>query len=188
MGAITTVEAALLDECRAALGNTVRTFDSLGGAWNLDALKRALQAAPGVYVAWLGGRSAANKPDGVIAPRFGVYVVAKGAVEPARRKGTPQVIGAYDIVERIAPRLAGLVVKGYCTVKLDAIDNLFQEATFALGGTVYGLQLSAPGLDLMPVAGSEAAGGSLDDFITFDQRIELADGAPVAHDQVTLPQ
>jgi len=182
MGAIETVETAMLDAARATLGATVRVFESLGGSWSIDALKRALQTAPGVYVAFLGARR--GNLEGVVAPTFAVYLVTKAPVEPPRRHGSPRVIGAYEMVERLAPCMDGLTVPGHCTLKLSSIDNLFQQVTFDIGGAVYGLTLGAPSLDLVePI---DPLG--LDDFITFDHQIEVPDGAPQPHDSVKLPQ
>lgn len=184
MGAIATVETALLDTARATLGATVKVFDSIGGNWSMDALKRALQNAPGVYAAFLGARRVTGGLEGAVAPTFAVYVVTKAPVEAPRRHGSPRVIGAYEMVERLAPRLDGLQVPGHCTLRLTAIDNLFQEATFDIGGAVYGISLTAPSLDLVEPLDPL----TLDDFITFDHRIEVPDGTPQPHDSVTLPQ
>lgn len=184
MAALEAVEAAILATAKAALGNTVREYASVGGVWSLDALKRALQGAPGVYVGFLGARRPPNKPDGYIAPRWGVYCVQKGAVEAARRKGSAREIGAEEMALRLVAPLDGLSVAGACRLQFDSLDNLFQEATFQLGGAVYGVMVSAPALDLT----TPPEPSSLDDFITFDHRIELDPDAPVAHDRVTLPQ
>lgn len=185
MGVIAAVESAILTQVDAALGATVKVKESLAAAWTLDALKRALQAAPGVYVAFLGGRGNPNA-DGYLEGRFAVYVVAKGPVEALRRQGTPREIGAYDMVERLVPVLAGLGVDGVGTLQLQEVANLFQEAAFGLGGTVYGITLALPNMPMTYQA--DLAG--LAPFLLFHAEHSLVAGEaePAAVDEVQLPQ
>ena len=182
MGSIATVEDAILAEVDAALGNTIRSRDTLPGGWTMDTLQRALQFAPGVYVAFQGLAQA--QTPGHYDGRFSVYVVVKGAVEADRRRGNARVIGAYDILELLLPRLDGLTVSGIGTLRVRGVDNLFRDAMFDLGGTVYGINLA---LGNMPFE-YQADMSTLDDFVTFDAVYDLdpaQDGEPAAEDHVT---
>lgn len=191
MAVIAGVESAILAQVEATLGATVKVKESLGGAWTLDTLKRALQMAPGIYVAFLGGRGVANA-DGYIEGRFAVYAVTKGPVEPLRRQGTPREIGAYDIVERLVPVLAGLAVTDVGKLHVQEIANLFQEAAFSLGGSVYGITLVLPNMPMTyraDLAGPAETTG-LGPFLLFHAEHSLMAGEdePAAIDEVNLPQ
>ncbi len=182
MGLIATVEDALLAEIGAALGNTVRKTGSLPGGWTLDALQRALQFAPGAYVAFQGANPGSGA--GYLNGRFTVYVVSKGASEADRRRGNARVMGAYDMLERLLPRLAVLRVPDIGSLKVAGVDNLFRDAMFELGGTVYGINLGLPNMPF----DYQADTTSLDDFITFDAIYDIdttQDGEPEANDYVT---
>lgn len=185
MGIIATVEAAILAQVQTTLGAAVKVKESLAGSWTLDLLKKAIQMAPGVYVAFLSGRGNPDA-DGYMDGSFVVFVVAGGPLEAQRRQGTPRVIGAYEIVERLVPVLAGLNVPDVGTLRVQDVNNLFKEATFELGGTVYGITLSLPN---MPMT-YQADLARLADFITFaaDYDLQPADGEIDAQDTVTLPQ
>ncbi len=185
MAAIAAVESAILAQVNATLGAAVKITESLGGSWTLDALKKAIQNAPGVYVAFLGARGVPGR-DGYVDGNFMVYAVTRGPVEPLRRQGTPRVIGAYDIVERLVPVLAGLQVAGTGTLDATSVDNLFKEATWELGGTVYGIALTLPNMPLTYQA--DLAG--LAPFLLFHAEHSLVAGVdePAAIDDVQLPQ
>lgn len=144
MNPISTTEDAIVACITATLGTTVRQVMSIGGGWTMESLQRALQYAPGVYVTFQGGNGGIN--PGYLNGRFAVYCVTKGADDDARRRGTPRVIGAYDLVNALAPVLNGLDVAGVGTLRLLGIDNLFRDAMFDLGGTVYSIQLELPNL------------------------------------------
>lgn len=186
---LATLESTVITTSRTALGTAVRKVDSLPGAWSVDLLRQVLQTAPAVYVAFLGGTAANRAGDAAtINGRIGVYVCVNHALEAQRRLGTPQVIGAYDMIERLVPALHNLTVPDICTLRLVSIDNLFGDVTQELGGSVYGIVLEAPNL----VFGYTADLATLDSFITFHSEIDstLADAAdnPRAIDNVTLPQ
>jgi phage gp37-like protein len=179
MSVIRQVEDALLAEVDAALADTVRVKQTLGGSWTLDALKRALQTSPGVYAAFLGARQVGrNTESSGIDGRFAVYIVAKASSDPIRRRGTPHEIGAYDMLERLAPRLGGLTVPGVGSCELTAIENLFRDALFDVGGTVYGLMLTLPRMPLPPALDTTV----LDNFATY-----RADSNPGGPDTPAMP-
>lgn len=185
MGVIATVEAAILAQVQAALGNTVKVRESLAGSWTMDLLKAAIQKAPGVYVAFLSGRGNPSA-DGYLDGSFVVYAVTGGPLEAQRRQGTPRVIGAYEIVERLVPVLAGLKVANVGTLRVQDVNNLFKEATFELGGTVYGITVTLPN---MPMT-YQANLASLAPFLLFhaEHSLVAGDAEPAAIDEVQLPQ
>lgn len=185
MGVIAAVEAAILAKVETTLGNTVKVKGSLAGSWTLDMLKRALQNAPGVYVSFLGARANPNV-DGYMDGNFVVYAVTQGPVEALRRQGTPREIGAYEIVERLVPVLGGLGVADVGTIRVQDVTNLFKEATFELGGTVYGIALVLPNMPMTYQA--DLAG--LAPFLLFhaEHSLVAGDAEPAAVDEVHLPQ
>lgn len=141
---IAQTEDALIAAAREALGKTVRQVEAVPGGWTMETLQRALQFAPGVYTTFQG--AVAGSSQNYLNTRFTVYCVTKGADEQARRRGNQRVIGAYDMVALLAPTLGDMTVPGVGTLVLRGIDNLFRDAMFELGGTVYGIQLELPNM------------------------------------------
>lgn len=183
MNTIATVETAMLDAAKTATGNTLQVIESIGGGWTLANLKRALQRAPGVYVAFQGAKP--EQAPYLMELRYSLYIVTKGAQEVSRRHGSLRMIGAYDLLAQVLPALDGLVVAGTGTLRAKGIDNLFREAMFELGGTVYALQFAMPNVAFDPQPAE-----TLDDFITFDAIYDIAPddpNNPTAEDTVTLP-
>lgn len=187
MSVIATVEDTIVLEAKADLGfpaaPVVKSVDTLPGGWTLDSLKRALQFAPGVHIAFLGGPSQTS--GGYIHARFAVYAVTKGAREDERRRGNQREIGAYEILERLARRLDGLGVTDAGTLFVKGVENVFSESMFELGGTVYALTLELPNL---PWPEKDITG--LAPFLTFEGTHSMAPGAdePAHQTKVTLPQ
>lgn len=144
MDPIAATEDALLATVQTALGATVKKVEAVPGGWTAETLNRALQFSPGVYVAFQGATP--GTAQGYLNGRFTVYCVTKGADEAARRRGNPRVIGAYDLVAILAPLCSGLLVTDVGTLVLRGIDNLFRDAMFDLGGTVYAIQLEMPNM------------------------------------------
>jgi hypothetical protein len=126
------------------LGNTVREKKTVPGGWTMATLTRALQFAPGVYVAFQG--AVPGTGEGYYNGRFTVYTVSKGANEQDRRRGNQRAIGAYDMLELLLPPLSVLYVEDIGTLSVTGIDNLFRDAMFELGGTVYGINITVPNM------------------------------------------
>ena len=82
--------------------------------------------------------------------RFDVYVVVKEPTEIARREGSPNSIGAYEIIEAITPAIVNLNIPGAGYLRGELVTNLFSNVLTDLGGTVYGLQYLLPRLPLAP--------------------------------------
>ena len=183
MTVIRTIEDAIIAEVQGVLGNKVREIDSVQGGWTLDMLKRALQMAPSVYVAFLGARRGTS--TGYFDGHFAIYLVTKAPLELHRRRGSAREIGAYDMIGLLTPPIDGLTVAGVGTLKQKSIDNLFRDAMFDLGGTVYGLMCEMPNMSFdyqLDEASSNA-------FITFANTQQIGDAnTDDLNTELTLPQ
>lgn len=164
---IAQVEDAILQAVEETLPNLLREAKTLGGAWTMDALKRALQFSPAVYVSFLGGSIENWEPTRVEA-QFGIYVVTKSGLEQSRRTGEKRTIGGYEIVERLIPVLDGLVIEGHGSFALKKVGNLFSEAAIKLGGTVYALT------GTVPIVYEAPAPIDLGEFLTFHSDMDAA--------------
>ncbi|RMG60282.1 MAG: DUF1834 family protein [Gammaproteobacteria bacterium] len=182
MAVIAQVEDAIIEVLTSVLGNHVRGIETLSGPWTLGALKRALQFAPCVRVAFLGGRASRHE-DAAIDARFGVYFVAGQGGQSGR--GVAGVIGLYDMLEIALPALNELTVPGIGSLFLVETGQQFAEQTLHLGGAVYGATFELPNL-VLPSIDSSAA---LNDFVTFHADSDITgDGAPEITTEEVLPQ
>lgn len=138
MTVIATVENAILTQALASMpaANVVRDSGSLPGGWTLDMLRNALQFAPGIYVAFTGGKSINHRAARIDA-QFVVYAVTKEPLEISRRTGNRRPIGAYEMIESICAGLHQFLVPNLGSLDFVRLDNLFRDALFNLGGTVY---------------------------------------------------
>jgi len=197
---IKVAEAAIIAKIKALVGNTVRAVESLPGDWDDDTLKRLLRLVPGVFIAWAGGPAKElGGNDLAIAGSWMVFIATGHASgEAARRLGDAQQVGAYDLIELLAPGLHGYTVPDVGTLGLTRCDNLYTGVIDRQGLAVYAL---AFGLD-MPFDLPNEAG--LGNFITFDAQLDIPPHSPEserrewiagdyshsnpdAHDTVTLP-
>lgn len=190
MSIIATTENTILDQIKSVLmipgSAKIREAATLPGSWSYALLKLVLQKAPGIYVSFIGGRNSKQANTAMIDGRFAVYAVSKEADEETRRRGNARVIGAYDMIEICAAQLHNLVVPNIGTLKLQDIDNLFGEAMYDLGGTVYAASFNLEKMEFeLPL--NEA---DLNAFVTFHAEHSIAPGTdePAAIDNVTLEQ
>jgi phage gp37-like protein len=169
---IKAVELALIDRIKQLLGARVRQVASLPGDWDDDMLKTFGKAAPGVFVAFTGGprREAPAGVEASITAGWAVYVATAHATEQARRQGDARQIGAYDLVELLAPALHGAQLAGAGTLNLEGITNLYTGVIERQALSVYGLGFT------MPMTFARAETDSLDDFETF---VALYDVPPI---------
>lgn len=187
MSVIATVEDAIVAKAKTALGfpaaPVVKQVETLPGGWTQDMLRRALQMAPGVHIAFLGGQ--VQSSGGYIHARFAAYAVSKGAREEERRRGNAREIGAYEICERLGTHLDELDIPDLGTLFARGVENVFSEAMFDLGGTVYALTLELPNL---PWPAKDIS--TLAPFVTFEGTHSMAPGTsePAHQTKVTLPQ
>jgi phage gp37-like protein len=196
------IEDHVLALMRTAVSTHVRACESLPGPWTEQTLRQTLRSTPGVYLAFDGGPAARSAGDALsIASRWWVYVVtAHASGERARRRGDGLQIGAYELLEVLAPLLHGHVVPDAGAITVDSIDNAFADNTDAVGVAIYAIGFTLP---LGFVFAPELA--SLDRFETFGAAWDVpphasgathaqwlvgnhAGGTPDARDQVSPPQ
>jgi phage gp37-like protein len=194
---IAAIEDAIQSHVKAALPGVLRETGTLPAAWTEEIARRVLQGAPSVWVGFLGLRKPADYPSGMVTLTWGVYAVSKEATEEARRRGRPNLIGAYEMVERLIPDLDGADAAGHGSLDLTGCQPLFVEQLIELGGTVYEMQLEARTRFLRQP--TETLADFLQfhadyDFKPFDAApydawlLEDHTEAPDAMDDVTIPQ
>ena len=176
MGLIAQAEDALLTAVDAALPGVLRQMASIPGGWTLERLQQALQFAPGVYVAFVGGKPADGDWMMNLHGRFELYAVTKEPIEQFRRRGGPGLqIGAYDIIEALAPAIHGMLFPGFGTAKITDVRNLFNEPARSMGGTVYGLALD------LPINIDKTTPPNLGDFLHFRADYDIPPFDTAAH-------
>ena len=174
MSLIAKIEDQIMAECRLALTVKqrllVRDIDTIPGALSAGVLERLIQRAPGCYVAFIDGQSDPVNAA-CFSPRFDVIAVTghKGGEQP-RRRGDKTQIGAYQILEYIVPVLHNCRVAEVGALYFRGIHNLFSEATFDLGATVYYARFQIPSVRLPPAAASDQADQA---FITFAAKHDI---------------
>lgn len=203
MSVLVAIEDNLIAAMRAALGNRVRTVESMPGTWDDEALKRVLRAVPGVFIVW-GGGQVPDKNAGAAGMVMGSWIVytvtGHASGEAARRRGDGQQAGAYELLGVLIPLLNGYTVPNEGTLSLQRVENLFSGSVDRQGVTVYGLTLTMP--QAWPTVVDE---NLLTPFETFDAQYDtppLTTGAehqkwldgdysttkPDARDTVAVPQ
>ena len=190
MSLIAKIEDQIIAECRSALtvGRKllVRDIDTIPGAMSAAILQRLIQRAPGCYVAFIDGQSD-NVNAACFSPRFDVIAVTghKGGEQP-RRRGDKTQIGAYQILEYIIPRVHNCRVADVGALYFRGIHNLFNEATFDLGATVYYARFQVPSVRLEPPS---SATNRESDFVTFSAEHDInGDKRAEQRTEVTLEQ
>ena len=184
MSIISDVEDDILAVVAATLPDKLRDKGTLPGSWSVDLLKQLLQKAPSVYVAFNGGPINDDSLCTVDA-RFDVYAVTKAPDEAARRLGTPTIIGAYDIIHALVPKLHMHTVAGVGTLQGSNINNLFSNVLTTLGGTVYAATFTLPRMPLRSVFSDTTLGN----FVTFHAESDInGDGVTDFTNQFNLPQ
>ena len=170
------VEDAIVAEIRTALtvgGQlVVRQVDSLPGDWDAEMLKRLLRLVPGVFVAFIGGPAgAASGETAAINARWSVIAATGHASgEAARRRGDSQQVGAYELIERLLPKLHGHTIADEGTLKLIDVQNLYTGEIDKQGLAVYAATFELPNM-AMPSTLDEA---TLTPFATFDAKYDFA--------------
>lgn len=188
MSVITQIEDALIDKIKSVLGNRVRTVEWAPPDWDEDFIKRALLAAPGVFVVFGGGsRSNATDQSVLMDTEWSVIAFTHHVQEAKQRaRGDGRVIGCYDMLELLAPELDGfspanagtLHLTGWtntAALKLEKQALMAQELSFALPNIELARDLT--GSDLVP-------------FLTYHDTFNVGQlaGAPPTEDTVELPQ
>jgi phage gp37-like protein len=185
MSLLSTTEDAMIALIKGLIGQNLREVSTLDGTWTLGELQRSLQVAPCVRVAFLGGK-ATEVENASINADFGVYAISKMPTQKQQRRGTPQEIGAYDMIEGIVPSLNEKVIAGVGTLFLKRIDAVFTEQTFQMGGSVFAAIFELRNLVIAEAFDPTA----FQDFLTFDAQSDVApaDGDIDLESEETLPQ
>lgn len=184
---IAAIEDDIIAVVKAAIGNKLRTVDSLPGDWDADMLRRLLLSAPAVYVAFLGGPKI-KEADAVVGidGRWSLFAITGHASgNAARRRGDGREIGAYEIIERLVPRLHNRTVPDVGTMTLRDVENLYSGTIDNRGVALYSAVFTLP--VYFPEVLDET---TLDIFATFHADWDHAppDGQTDASDTVILPQ
>ncbi|EAR7071116.1 DUF1834 family protein [Salmonella enterica] len=177
---IAAIQDALLAHIQSLLAKKVLYVESHPGNWSEATVRTIVNAAPAVYVAWLGA-SKANTP-GVITNKWAVYVVAK-----TLNAKVEEPVGAYQMAERIMASFDGMQVQGVGTMNLDRAENLWSDARAGNGVIIYALYYLNPGrLEPLTIE------SELDDFLRHYQDFSQPsddgkDGAPLMQAHIHLP-
>ena len=191
---IAAVEDEIIARLRASFGARLREIDHKPARLDAEELARVLSQAPAAYVAFLGFSRADRLPDGTVLAAYGVYLVAANAAgDQARRRGTPQAIGAYEMIGLASAALEDWTPASAAgPISVQSCENLFGAAFEKAGRSCYALPLAVP-VELP--ASPDAA--NLADFVTFDVSWDVPPHGNVprpppsnprdAGDRVTLP-
>lgn len=178
-----TLRDAVVATISAAVGPEI-ACEPHGGRFDAAELKRVSTKAPAVFVAVLGYRD--------LAYANGLYQanVAWGAFVVARdRRGVHRDLVATAVMDRLAlivPEQTWSTDACLGTPQAVRGDNLFSSGVDKLGVAMWAMtwqqtMVLAEAMDADQLT-------SLDPFATLYARYPLADDAPVAEDQVSLPQ
>jgi phage gp37-like protein len=177
---IAEAEDAIVAAIEDALGQTVQTIETLPGPWDQDALALAFRKMPGVWVYFDGG--APGKGRGRLNGQFLVYAVtshASGGRE--RQRGSSRQIGAYEIIERVVPRLDQHSAGNLGTLRFGGLRVLTPASAQRKGVAVYEMSF---GLEMPFPAPRDAS--ELADFAIYSATHEVGDGPPT-QTHVELP-
>lgn len=177
---IAEAEDAIVAAIQGALGQTVRTVETLPGPWDQDALALAFRSMPGVWVYFDGGQP--GKGRSRLAARFLVYAVTSHASgSKARQRGNSRQIGAYEIVERVVPTLDGQPAAKLGSLRFDGLRVLTPASAQRKGVAVYEMGFA---LELAFPAPRDAA--ELADFAIYSATHEVGDG-PATESYAEIP-
>ncbi|WP_046079640.1 DUF1834 family protein [Halomonas sp. HG01] len=179
---IAEAEDAIVAACQEVLGTTVRTVDVLPGPWDQDALTLAFRSMPGVWVYFDGGQPGKGQRGDRLNASFLVYAVTSHASGGrARQRGDTREIGAYEIVERVMPRLGGAKVADLGSLMPQGLRVLTPASAQRKGVAVYEMAFS---LEMGFPFVRDAA--DLADFATFHGTHHVGDG-PDTESHLELP-
>lgn len=177
---IAETQAALIAHIKKLLAPKVQFVESHPGTWSEATIRTIINAAPAVYVAWLGA-----KPSNIsysLVNEWAVFVVAK-----TLNAKVEEPVGAYQMAERILASFAGMQVPGAGTMNFDRAKNLWNDAKAGSGVIVYALYFLSP-MRLEPLTPES----SLDDFLRHYQDFaqpsdDGQNGAPLMQAHINLP-
>tara|TARA_R110000850_G_scaffold40239_2_gene103726 strand:+ start:492 stop:1052 length:561 start_codon:yes stop_codon:yes gene_type:complete len=135
---IAEAEDAIVTAIKGVLGQTVKTVEILPGPWDQDALTLAFRRTPGVWVYFDGGQPGKGARGNRLAGRFLVYAVTSHASGTRERQiGNSHQVGAYEIIERVVPTLAGQSAAQLGTLMFQGLRVLTPASAQRKGVAVY---------------------------------------------------
>lgn len=169
MAVIATVEDTMTAAAQQALGTGFKV-ETVPAGITAEEWGQRLRSGTAVYIAWTGGGVGTWRGTPRILGEFSAYVISESAgKEVIRRRGNPDRLGAYLMIEYLVPAIHDLAVDGIGTLQLDRIDNLYSEQFDKLGIAVYQLAFNIP-IEFGPVAQS-----TLSDFLRFNPQFDPND-------------
>ena len=183
---ITAVEQAILDRIASEFEGRLKSVQPHPGAWDSATIQRMAVNAPGVWVAFAGGRDAGEYFPTINA-RWNCYIVTEAAIRAARTRGDARAIGAYKIMQLLVPMLDGWApleaqAEPEHRLQLAEISNRFSFEHDRRGLCVYEVGF-VHDLDLTYAAD----GSELDEFLTFGAEYSSAPEAEAdATDDITF--
>lgn len=170
-------EDAIVAGIERALGKTVATIETLPGPWDQDALTLAFRKMPGVWVYFDGGKPGRQGREARLDATFLVYAVtdhASGTRE--RQRGSSRRIGAYEIIERVVPMLAGHPVANLGTMFFAGLRVLTPASAQRKGVAVYEMAFT-----LEMGFGAALDASALADFAIFAGTHHVGQGPDTEH-------
>lgn len=174
------IQDAMIAHIQTLLAPKVLYVESHPGNWTPDTIRVVINAAPAVYVAWLGAKP--GNINGAINNEWGIFISAK-----TLNAKVEEPIGAYQMAERIMASFAGMQVPGIGTMNFDRAKNLWNDAKAGNGVIIYALYFLSP-MRLAPLTPER----SLDDFLRHYQDFaqpsdDDQNGAPLMQAHINLP-
>lgn len=171
---LTRIDAWLRAQCAAAVGQRW-TVESGPGEWDEAYLRRVLQFAPAVVVAFQHGE-AREREDLDLDTRWTLYVVGTWIGEDREASRTGPVTGAWPAAEACAAAVHHCQPPGgnIGIVHVSGIENLWSGMLDERG-----LSLVAVGLEVELAVDPDVAAGELDEFLRAGVEWDIdADGQP----------
>ncbi len=159
--------------------------DSHGGRFDLNELKRVSAKAPAVYVATLGFsnlKESSGTYEATVA--WGAFIVAKD--QPKKVKRDQVALSIVDMLSLIIPGNNWDLEETLGSPERIQSDNLFSALVDKAGVAMWAITWRQHMQLGQAMTEDELA--TLDLFKTFDAKFPIADKAPVAEDEVNLPQ
>lgn len=178
--AIAAIADALEQTAKTVLANTVRQVEVIE-AWNGEVLGRMAAHAPAVFIAYTVG-DARDASVLLLDSQWGVYAVARHAGKASAALRGQQEIGAWTMVELLAPALHNLAVPEVATLEVHRMAPQVDEWTVKNGVVVYRIALAARFSLPRQVDASQ-----IGDFLTFHSESDVGGGAPFVN-EFNLPQ
>lgn len=150
------VEAALMERLRMGLGKSVREVGSYRGQLDEEGIKQVVNAVPALFVGFAGHKNPkahSTRRDVVVMPAtFTVFVVVRNiASEAAGRAGTPNAVGAYQLVEAVRRLIArqnlGLSIERFSVGPVQLLGHIKVGHS---GLTAYGCSFETAWHEQMP--------------------------------------